>query len=134
MLLGNPRFYIGLIDGAPAHLGFTGHSITVELFRSAEDAKAHFGSMDIGYVRVKPVIKLLESSPKEPDIEKQIAKELLILANYIIPDEFPTKAWQVPLPEVVARICADKEQTITAISLIAVRLAEYAAKLGELNG
>lgn len=63
MLLGNPRFYIGLIDGAPAHIAYTKNSITVELFRDVRSAKRKFS--EIASIRVEPVIKVIGLPPSE---------------------------------------------------------------------
>ena len=57
MLIGRPVFYVGLIDGNPAHLAFTKDSLTCELFRTRDAAKQRFSETAI--VRIEPQIKVL---------------------------------------------------------------------------
>jgi hypothetical protein len=71
MLIQSQQFYVGLLDGAPAHLAFTKDSLTLELFRDASAAKRHF--QEIARIRIDPFHKIVTYGPFEYEtLSKQI--------------------------------------------------------------
>jgi hypothetical protein len=50
-------FFVGLINGAPAHLAFTDGSITCELFKDSKACRRKYGQ--IAKVTIEPTIKVV---------------------------------------------------------------------------
>jgi hypothetical protein len=79
MLIRLPNYYVGLLDGAPAHVAFSKDSITLELFRDPKAAKRKFS--EIARTNIVPYITVVNYGPFEYEnlagkifqLEKQLA-------------------------------------------------------------